>query len=562
MLNKLHIENIAVIEKADLELGLGFNVLTGETGAGKSILIDSINLALGERVSKDIIRTGAKKAHVSAYFTDISEEAQRQLVSLGFEEDDVSSELLIQRDITFDGKSTCRILGRPVTVSMVRIVGRLLVNIHGQHDNQTLLTPENHINYLDKFAGTEKLLNNYKEQYKTYKKIQSELNSTQTDVALKERKIDLLNYQINEIEEANLNEPDEEDTLKARKLKIVNLEKIAAAIETAYTALDGNEQSHGVNELLTDASTSISEITGVYPEIKEFAQRLESLSYEVKDCTEELRNNFDYSDDIEQGELDNIEERLDKIFRLKKKYGNSISEILVFLSSAKKELESIETSDEREEQLKKQLVEENKKLLSLAFKLSSERKASKEILSSRIQSELSFLDMPSVKFVVSIKKLAEPCQNGIDNVEFLISPNPGSPEKSLSKIASGGEISRTMLAIKSVLADCEDIETLIFDEIDTGVSGHAAIKIGNKLKEVAQNRQVICITHLAQIASQADKHILIKKEIKENNTFTSLTILDYDGRKRELARIIGADITEKTLQASAEMLELSGIKKS
>lgn len=560
MLEKLHIENIAVIEKADLDLGAGFNILTGETGAGKSILIDSINLVLGERVSKDIIRTGAQKAHVSAFFTNISEQVKESLISLGFDTDDICSEILIQRDITIDGKSTCRILGRPVTVSMIRTIGRMLVNIHGQHDNQTLFSPEKHITYLDKFANSQELLKKYKAQYKIVKGLQEELQQISSDTSLKERKIDLLTYQINEIESAKLTSDNEELDLQAKKNRIQNLEKITSSIETAYVYLNGSDEDQGAREFLSNAAAQISNISDVYPEIKDLAERLDNLSCELEDCTEELRNNLELSNEDGIGDLDSIEERLDKIFKLKKKYGNSINDILIFLQNCKDELESIQTSDIRAEQITKRLKSEKQTLLVLARQLSELRKSFKDILSEKIQDELSFLDMPSVKFIVSFKELGIPSSNGIDQVEFLISPNPGSPEKPLSKIASGGEISRTMLAIKAVLANCEDIDTLIFDEIDTGVSGHAAIKIGNKLKEVANSRQVICITHLAQIASQADKHILIKKQIINNQTFTILKNLDYDGRKRELARIIGADITDKSLQAAGEMLELSGIK--
>lgn len=555
MLSRLHIENIAVIENADLELDKGFNILTGETGAGKSILIDSINLCLGERVSKDIIRTGSDSAHVSAYFCGISEQAKELLVSLGFDCDD---ELLIQRDISCDGRGTCRISGRPATVSMVRSLGRLLVNIHGQHDNQTLMSAEKHIYYLDKFANTEDLLDEYGEIYKKVCSIQNELSKTKTDEALKERKIDLLNYQINEIESAELQQNEEEE-LKARKLRIVNAEKIASAVEDAYSALGGSDENAGASEMLSTSSERLSEIENVYSDIKELSSRIKSLSYELEDCTSELRGYLS-DENYDPQELDSIEERLDTIFRLKKKYGSSVAEVLEFLEKAKKELQAIETSDERAVKLNEELLKAKTELMKKAKALSEKRRAAKDILSKRIKEELSFLDMPQVEFCVRFDTLKEPSQNGIDDVEFLISANPGSPARPLVKIASGGEISRIMLAIKSVLSDCDDIDTLIFDEIDTGVSGRAALKIGNKLKQVSKNRQVICITHLAQIASQADRHILIEKQIKDNNTFTHLKTLDYDGRKRELARIIGAEVTEKTLQTAAEMLEFSGIK--
>lgn len=555
MLSRLHIENIAVIENADLELDNGFNVLTGETGAGKSILIDSINLALGERVSKDIVRTGASSAHVSAFFNDISGEAKNELKELGY---DCEDELLIQRDISADGRGSCRISGRPATVSIVRSIGRMLVNIHGQHDNQALLSPEKHITYLDKFAKAEEIIERYSKTYNTVKNIQHELNKLQIDDSLKERKIDLLKYQINEIESAEL-KPDEEDDLKARKLRIANAEKITSAVENAYSALNGTEESEGAQEQLSDADESLGAVVDVYPEISDLASRIKGLAYELEDCTSELRGYLS-DEDYDPEELDRIEERLDTIFRLKKKYGGSVEAVIDFLENAKAELETIETSDERIQKLNESLIKANADLKKAASELTAKRKSEVDILCKRIKTELTFLDMPQVEFCVRFDSLSAPSPNGCDDVEFLISANPGSPARPLAKIASGGEISRVMLAIKSVLSDCDDIDTLIFDEIDTGVSGRAALKIGNKLKQVASGRQVICITHLAQIASQADRHILIEKQIKDNNTFTHLKNLDYEGRTRELARIIGTEVTETTLGAAAEMLDLSGIK--
>lgn len=555
MLSRLHIENIAVIKNADLELTKGFNVLTGETGAGKSILIDSINLVMGERISKDIIRSGAKTAHVSAVFTGISKKAIEALESLGFESED---ELLIQRDISSDGKSTCRISGRPATVTIVREIGRLLINIHGQHDNQTLLSPEKHILYLDHFAADSELLSEYSKAYREMKQLKTEFQSIQTDDALKERRIDLLKYQIEEIESADLQDGEEEE-LKAKKLKIVNAEKISSAISKAYAVLGGADDSVGAQELLSDADSSLDDIVDVLPEIKELAQRVKNLSFELNDCTEELRS-YISEGDYESQEIENIEERLDTIFRLKKKYGGSIEEILKFLNNSKVELENIETSDERAEILRNKLAEANIKVEKIGEKLSLRRKSEAKNLSERVIQELNFLDMPQVRFSVSFNRLKEPSQNGLDEVEFLITANPGSPARPLAKIASGGEISRVMLAIKAVLANSDDIDSLIFDEIDTGVSGRAAKKIGSKLKLLSNDCQVICITHLAQIASQADNHVLIEKQVAENNTYTRLRTLDYEGRKKELARIIGAEVTENTLQTAAEMLDFSGIK--
>lgn len=556
MLSHLHIENIAVIENADLELENGFNVLTGETGAGKSILIDSINLALGERVPKDIIRTGAPKALVSALFNDVSKEAAAKLSELGFECDD---ELLIQRELSADGRGSCRISGRPATVSILRSVGRMLVNIHGQHDNQTLLSPEKHVLYLDKFADDDDLLKEYISFYSEAKKIKNELAAIKTDDDLKERRIDLLNYQINEIESAEL-KPGEEEELRARKMKIANAEKITAAISGAYMLICGGEDSTGAQELISNADEALDGITEVLPEIKELAERIKSLSYEIEDCADELRG-FTDNEEFDPQELENIEDRLDTIYRLKKKYGENEKEILNFLQKSKQELEDVETSGERAANLSIKLKKATEMLLKSGNLLSKKRREAANQLSSKVMQELKFLDMPEVKFSVSFTDLEKPASNGLENIEFLISANPGSPAKPIAKIASGGEISRIMLAIKTVLSKTDDIDTLIFDEIDTGVSGRAAQKIGMKLKQVSNDRQVICVTHLAQIASQADRHILIEKQIKGNNTYTHLKTLDYDGRKREIARIIaGADITEKTLQTAGEMLSFSGIK--
>lgn len=554
MLSHLHIENIAVIKSADLELSEGFNVLTGETGAGKSILIDSINLVLGERVSKDIIRSGEKTAHVSAVFSGISDKLLAALRGFGYE---CEGELLIQRDISADGRGSCRISGRPATVAIIREIGRLLVNIHGQHDNQALLSPEKHILYLDSFANDNDLLNEYSRAYTEMRQIKSELDSIREDDASKERRMDLLKYQIDEIESAEL-QPGEEEELKARKLRIANAEKIASAVMSAYSALTGGDDIPGAEELIADADSELDNIVDVMPEIQKLSQRIKDLSYELEDCTEELRS-YVSEEEYDPRELENIELRLDTIFRLKKKYGATVDEILNFLEKAKIEFENIETSSERAENLEKKLKIAEETVLSIGNELSKRRRAAAKELSKLIINELALLDMPDVKFCVQFEKLKEPSPNGLENAEFLISTNPGSPPKPLAKIASGGEISRVMLAIKAVVANIDGIDTLIFDEIDAGVSGRAAQKIGNKLKQLSCDCQVICITHLAQIAAQADRHILIEKQIINDNTYTKLKTLDYEGRKRELARIIGTNVTEKTLQTAAEMLSIADI---
>ena len=564
MLSNLHIENVAVIENAEMELSEGLNILTGETGAGKSILIDSINLVLGERVSKDIVRTGCQKAHVSALFSDLSETAIKMLTDLGFECDE-DDNLLIQRDISADGKGSCRIAGRPATVSMLRDIGRILVNIHGQHDNQTLLSAEKHIIYLDRYAQTQTLLSDYADAYAQMRATEKQLKNLQTDDAMKARRIDLLSYQIEEIELAGLKLGEDEE-LQSQKLIIANSEKISAALSSAYTSLSGGNGSDegrkayeavGAAELVTAAGEALGVAAEFYPEVKPLYERLTGLSYELEDCAEELRS---YTGTIEYNpdELELIEQRLDTIYKLKRKYGATIEEILQYLASSKQELDTIESADIVIEKLQRQLEESKQTVQKLALKLTEARKKSAETMEKLVKGELEYLEMPGVTFMVQIKPQS-PTSNGMDKVEFLISANPGSPAKPIAKIASGGEISRIMLGIKNVLAGNDDIDTLIFDEVDTGVSGRAAQKIGMKLKQVSKGRQVICVTHLAQIAAQADSHILIEKNISAGNTYTTLRKLNFVGRKEELARIIGGvNITELTTQNAEEMLRLAG----
>lgn len=559
MLAQLHIENVAVIEEADLELTSGLNVLTGETGAGKSILIDSINLALGERVSRDIVRTGASAAHVTALFSGVSHAARQKVAESGYacEED---GSLLISREISADGRGSCRIGGRPATVSIVREIGRLLVNIHGQHENQALMSPEKHLRYLDLFAATEKPLADYQVIYSRLKHLEHELAQTETDESTKARRMDLLRYQINEIRSAAL-KPGEDEELHSRKAHVQNAERIAEAMQNAYLSLDGGEDGGaGAQELLSAAAESINGITEYCPELTELAGRLSSLSLDLQDCVSELRG---YGGDSEEttDDIDSIEQRLDTIYRLKMKYGGSVEAVLEFLSRSENELEKIETSDETAKKLRQQITQVRKKTDEAAALLTQKRKQAAVSLETRIMKELGDLEMPGVHFAVRMDRLPVPGPSGMDDVEYLISANPGSPLRPLARIASGGEISRIMLAIKTVLAGCDDIDTLIFDEIDTGVSGRAAQKIGTKMRQVAGDRQVLCVTHLAQIASQADRHILIEKSVRNGNTFTQLRILDYEGRQRELARIIGGThITPLTLANAAEMLQMNHIR--
>jgi DNA repair protein RecN (Recombination protein N) len=552
LLSRLHIENVAVIENADLELNAGLNILTGETGAGKSILIDSINLVLGERVSKDIVRNGQTKAHVSALFTDVSQNVRQQLANLGFECDEDGS-LLIQREITSDGKGSCRISGRLATASLLREIGRLLVNTHGQHDNQALLSPEKHIMYLDSYAVLIEKLTIYRTEYNEMNSIKSQIAHLQSNEAEKARRIDLLTYQIDDIDKANL-KIDEDEQLHVQKNMIVNSEKISLSVGTAYSSLSGNEDDEmGAQELLSTACDALRNIIEVYPDLKELSERLFEASYEIDEIVNELRA-YTGETEYDPRELETIEQRLDTIFRLKKKYGNSIEEILIFAENCKIELEGLQNSQASIEKLETYLVKAENQAQKAASEITDYRIKAAIEMQKKIKDELVFLDMPDVEFYVNI----EPCElysNGAEKVEFLITANPGSPPKPLAKIASGGELSRVMLAIKNALADNDDIETSIFDEIDTGVSGRAAQKIGMKLKQVSKGRQIVCVTHLAQIAAQADRHILIEKQIKDGNTFTILRNLEFEGRKRELARIMGGvEITDLMLQNAEEML--------
>ena len=554
MLIRLQIENVAVIEKAEVELDHGFNVLTGETGAGKSIVIDAINLVLGERSNKEIIRTGANTASVIAVFDGLSEEIKSQIRGLGYDFEDDNT-LFIQRDISVDGKGTCRICGRLATASTLKEIGKLLVNIHGQHDNQALLSAEKHMTYLDKFALIEHKLDEYNAKYELMIKTKNELKSIKTNESEKERRIDLLKYQINDIESANLHNGEEEE-LSTQKSIYLNSEKITSAVSTAYEYTYGGE-AIGAGQLLSQAADILSDAQKYLPELQNISQRLSDASFEVEECISELR---EIADNLEYNptSIDDIEVRLDTIFRLKRKYGNSVELILEYLDKARDELDTYENSEFKIEELTKKYNEYLSSANSLAMEISEIRKESALKMEQLVKDELAFLDMPSVKFVVSFEKLVELSSLGCDKVEFLISANPGEAPRPLAKIASGGELSRIMLSIKNVLADQEDIDTLIFDEVDAGVSGRAAQKIGMKLKQVSKGRQIICVTHLAQIAAQADRHMLINKEVSNNRTFTTLIPLDFDGRKAEIARIMGgANITKLTLDSAEEMLKFS-----
>lgn len=550
MLSNLYIENIAVIEKTSIDFKKGLNVMTGETGAGKSIVIDSINAVLGNRTSKELIRTGASSAFVSAEFTNLSEKAIAAIYEAGFELED--GELLIQREISTTGKNKCRINGRPATVSTLKEIGVQLINIHGQHESYELMSPELHISYIDKLAGLESEIEAYQEVYKKYKKLSAELKKATVDESERERKIDLLKYQIDELEDADLRDGEYEE-LNEQKAVLQNSEKIIEAIMSSRALMNGDEESSGVLENLQEINSQLSDISEYMSEVEPINSRIESAIYELEDCLSELTGLTDLVD-TDGGSLDSIEERLDLIYTLGKKYGSTIKEMLDFLDKAKKELNALVMYDENREALIKECDKAYKEAEKLAKVLSEKRKATSSEFADKVCEEMAFLDMPNVKLVV-VQEKCELNSLGCDNIEFLISTNPGEPPKPISKIASGGELSRMMLAVKNVLSDKDDIDTLIFDEVDTGISGSAAQKVGLKLREVSKSRQVLCVTHLAQIAAMGNSHFKISKSVRDEKTFTKVEELDHEGRKQELARIIGGtEMTKASLDYAEEML--------
>ncbi|MCR4615318.1 MAG: DNA repair protein RecN [Clostridiales bacterium] len=551
MLQSLKIENIAIIEHAELELNGGFNVLTGETGAGKSIIIDSINAVLGERTSRELIRTGTSSAKVTAVFTEVGYAVCDAIESIGLNPSEDGC-LIIQRSISADGKNVCRINGEPVTVSMLRTVGRSLINIHGQHDSQALLNSENHFRYLDSLAGNSDLLSEYQRSYHNLLSLKRELKAISRDDAEKARRLDILDFQINELETAQI-VPGEWDRLTAKKNVYVNGEKIVRFLTEAYIAINGTDEDSGAVQRTESAAMSLQKAANYYEAAETLSEKVLSLSYDLAEHSadiSEMISNFD----IDERELDEIESRLDLLYKLSGKYGSTEEEMLEFLENAKREARDIELSDERIAFLESEIVKAEKETSLLAEKLSESRKIAGENFSQAVCGELEFLDMPSVVFEIKYGK-TDYSETGSDDIEFLISANIGETPKPLSKIASGGELSRIMLAIKNVLSDKDNVDTLIFDEIDTGVSGRAAQKVAMKLAEVSRGRQVICVTHLAQIAAQADYHFRISKSVEGDKTYTHVTALDYEGRKEELARIIGGlEITELQLKSAEEML--------
>ncbi len=554
MLSNLQIENIAVIKSASIDFENGFNVMTGETGAGKSIVIDSLNAILGERTSRELIRSGADSASVCAEFQNVGDNVKNELEKLGIEKDDT---LIVSRKLTPDGKNVCRINGMPATVSMLKALGVQLVNIHGQLDNQSLLSPETHCSFIDKLAGSGRELKEFKELYSLYIKKENELKSLNTDVNEKNRRLDILNYQIEEIQKADIR-PGEKDELTEKLGFLRNAEKVLDLLHTAYAALNGDGEMPGAADIAADAASKLLSAADYSSDFTETANGVNDAAMNLSAYTEELRDKI-YSLDYDPNVTERAEERLDVIYRLSQKYGDSEEDILAYLENAEKERDALSFSDERAEQLRAETEKAYNEALAAAKKLSEIRIEAGKKFSADVERELAFLDMPSVKFIVN-DSVGELYENGIDNIEFLLSANAGEEPKPLSKIASGGELSRIMLAIKCVLSELDDIDTLIFDEIDSGVSGRAALKIAAKMKELSKTHQVICVTHLAQIAAFADEHKLISKEEKDGRTYTCIASLDYNGRKYELARIMGGlTVTQSILNSAEELLSSAEI---
>ena len=547
MLSLLHIENIAVIEQADISFDTGFNVLTGETGAGKSIVIDAISAILGERAYRDMIRTGTSKASVRAVFTNVPQYTW-------FEENGVpyDPETVIHRDVHLDGKNVCRVNGTLVSVSILRKLGIQLINIHGQHDSASLFDEENHLTFLDDFAANQALRQDYSEKYAAVAALRREINALTMDEGEKLRRMETLRYQIEEISKAKL-QPGEDEELEERRKLLQNAEKLSDAMDTAVECLYGGDETDGAASLMMTAERELSRLARFTENYTELQQRVADLMYQVQDVAEAVRDareELSYSAD----ELDSIESRLDVIHKLRRKYGVTCADILEYMEKAKEELDQMEFSDDHMERLKLKLKKAEKTAWEAANILRENRKSTAQVLSERILSELAQLDMPKVQFNCQFTEL-ELTPNGADAVAFYMSANAGEALKPMSKVASGGELARIMLAMKNVLAEQDQVNTLIFDEVDTGVSGRAAQKVAQKLRSVARTKQVLCVTHLPQLAALATTHFLIYKSERNGRTYTSVEPLDLEGRKRELARIMGgATITETTLKSAEEML--------
>ena len=552
MLIDLKIGNIAVIESAEIEFDSGLNVMTGETGAGKSIVIDAINAVLGERTSRELVRSGADSAKVYATFSDISEETERILDEAGIEKMPDKT-LVMSRSISLSGKNICRVNGCPATVSLLKEIGSGLINIHGQHDSQALLSPDKHCGFIDLLAENSALRSEYKTVFSNLVSVKRELEALYDSRDEKAARLDYLNFQINEIEQANIREGERDELSKEKEL-LQHSGKVIKSLEKAYSALS---DENGILAGVEDCAYELETASKYYADAENSAKGIRGISYELTEYMAEVRgiiDSFDYSPE----RLSEVNERLDFLYRLSMKYGATETEILSALESATAERNAIEVSDERIAELEKELFALSDKIKILAAKLTESRMNTAREFEKSVKAELEFLDMPKVMFVVDRKQTAL-TSKGADAIEFLISANPGQEPRPIAKIASGGELSRIMLAIKNVLSDKDEVATLIFDEIDTGVSGSAAEKIALKLHQVSKGRQVICVTHLARIAAQADRQMKITKSVDEDKTYTKIDILDFEGRAAEIARITaGENVTALQLETAKEMLINAG----
>ena len=550
MLTNLYIENIAVIEKSNIDFTNGLNVLTGETGAGKSIVIDAINAVLGKRSSRGMIRTGADAAYVSATFEELSELVHKKLGAMGYSAEDGS--LILSRELSVSGKNTCRINSRPATVAALKELGEYLINIHGQNDNLELMNPALHIVYIDALADIGERLAAYRGLYRELRAVEEELSSADTDEGERLRLMDLLSFQITELEDADIT-VGEYDALSEERNALQNREKIAKELMRARIALDGDDEADGVLRMTDDAATSVMNASRYLSTLEGAADRLSSALYELQEISRELEGAMD-DIDADPHRLEEIEERLDLLYRLRHKYGDSEEELLAYLDNAKKELNSLSDYAYNREQLEKRREELYNSAYHSAKELSDIRKKVCETFRESVEREMAFLLMPDVRLEIRHEEV-EMNTRGIDKIEFLISVNPGEEPKPVSKIASGGELSRMMLAIKTVLSRADFVQTLIFDEIDTGISGSAADRVGKKLHQLSADSQVLCVTHQAQIAAFADNHLFISKSVHDERTFTQVDSLDEEGRVRELARIVGGEqITDSALNHAKQLL--------
>jgi DNA repair protein RecN (Recombination protein N) len=561
MLLQLDIHNVALIDGISIELGAGFNVLTGETGAGKSIIIDSINAVLGDRVSREVIRTGAQTALIEAVFRVDADRIRDIMSEMGMEPEEDGT-LILSREISQSGRNTCRINGKMVSAAFMKAIGERLIDMHGQHDNQSLLKTEHHIELLDSFAGES--LHSARDEYSAlleqYREVRAKLRALSGDPGERERKMDLLRFQADEIRKARL-KPSEDEELGRQKILLINAEKISNTLASVYDLLSAGSGGSSALDAMNDSLARLGSVAGLDESYNEMYRRLQDLVYQLEDLAGDVRQSLEKAE-YDPAMLEEIEERLDLIYRLKRKYGSAIPEILGFCQEAEEQLEELEKSEETAKALSEELKGLENRLYDAARRLSAERVKAASLLENEITRQLDDLEMKKAKFSVDIRfDTAPPGQsdrkfssNGLDKVEFLISPNVGEPLKPLARIASGGEMSRVMLAVKTILAEVDRIPVLIFDEIDTGISGKAAQKVGEKLSYISRNHQVLCVTHQAQIACIADHNYLIEKIVEEGKTRTKVTKLDEDDKTKEIARLIGGETTEASLKYAEEMI--------